>query len=213
MVDYQEEMKKLFDHETVQTNLKKLYDVDAMQEYLKKFYDVEQLQESLKTLYNVDELKENLGKLYDFEGAQEQLKQFYDADAAQEFLSKLLDQDFINQVKGTFENALDADAINDAVKKAMEASSTMAATNSQVVSDAVILQANRAKASLDGFLQQVDALVKTKDLNSALELQKAYGEELRENLKDLAWMNVGMIANAFETNAELIKDSVASSKK
>lgn len=152
-------------------------------------------------------IQENIKNLFDAENIQENMKKICDVEAAKEAFTKLADNDAVKAIKEAVEKSVDQEAIKAAVEKNSQLASNLVAANTNVVSDAIILQSTQARNGVEGFLKQVDVLVNTKDVKAAFEAQKAFAEQTTEALRELALMSVDIITGAVESNVSLIKDA------
>lgn len=201
--NFQDYLNSLFDVNAMQENIAKFYDVETAQENLRKFFDVDAIQDNLKNFYDVEAAQENLKKMYDVEAIQENLNNFYNAEQFQQNLNNLFDNDAVASVREYAESFADNKQAEESVKLAAD----LVSANTKAMTDALILQSVQLREGIEAALKQADALAKTKDAEAALEAQKAYLEEVKGALTDNFWMNVGLVAGAVESNANLVKDA------
>jgi len=126
----------------------------------------------------MNNFQDQLGKLLNLEQLQESVKDFYDADS---LMSK--------------------------IQENVKLASKLIEANTAAASDAVIMQSVKLRDGVEDALKQADALAQCKDLESAIEAQKSFGEKSKDALVEQAWMNIGLAVNALETNIEIIKSS------
>lgn len=177
MINFQDNLKNLFDVEAWQANFNKAYDFDAIQESVKKFYDVEAVQENFKNLYNLDQVQENLSKLVDNDALQ----------AAKEYVESFADQE--------------------ALQNGTKLAANLVATNVNGMTDAIILQSVAVRERVEDALKQADVLVSSKDLESAIEAQKKYVEEQQEVVLESFWNKAGLVTGLVENNVNLVKEA------
>ncbi|MEZ5546942.1 MAG: hypothetical protein R3E74_04115 [Pseudomonadales bacterium] len=126
----------------------------------------------------MNNFQDQLGKLLNLEQLQESVKDFYDADS---LMSK--------------------------IQENVKLASKLIEANTSAASDAVIMQSVKLRDGVESALKQADTLAQCKDLESAMEAQKNFGEKSKDALVEQAWMNIGLAVNALETNIEIIKSS------
>ncbi|MCF7981882.1 MAG: hypothetical protein K9K86_07840 [Pseudomonadales bacterium] len=126
----------------------------------------------------MNDFQDQLGKLLNLEQLQESVKDFYDPDS---LMSK--------------------------IQENVKLASKLIEANTSAACDAVIMQSVKLRDGVETALKQADTLAKCKDIESAIEAQKNFGEKSKEALIEQAWMNIGLAVNALETNLEIIKSS------
>ena len=126
----------------------------------------------------MNNFQDQLGKLLNLEQLQESVKDFYDADS---LMSK--------------------------IQENVKLASKLIEANTSAASDAVIMQSVKLRDGVESALKQADTLAQCKNLESAMEAQKNFGEKSKDALVEQAWMNIGLAVNALETNIEIIKSS------
>ena len=200
----QEYLNSLFNVKALQENVASFYDVKTVQENLKKFYDVEAIQENLKKFYDVEAAQEAYKKFYDKDSMQKNLKTFYNADQFQANLNKLFDNEAVASVRDYTATLMENNKAEESAKLAAD----LVSANTKSLTDALILQSVQMREGIEAALKQADTLSQTKNPEAALEAQKAYLEQVKATLTDNFWMNVGLVAGAVESNADLVKGAL-----
>ena len=162
----------------IQENLEKAFDVNAIQENLKTMFDADAIQAQLKDLYSAEKFQENVNKTFSNEAF----------TGAKEYVESLVDQEQVQQ--------------------SVKFGANVIAANTSAVSDALTLSAVQFGDGVEAALKQVDVLVATKDTKEAAEAQQAYAKSLQNTLTESAWMSVGLVAGALETNVNLTKEAL-----
>jgi hypothetical protein len=127
---------------------------------------------------------------------QENLKKIYDANSADQLFAQFNDSEALKTTQA-------------AVQAYNNLASSLIAANVGAASDAIILQSLQTRNGVEDFLKQVGVLAGSKDLQSAIESQKAYLTEVTETLREASSKNVELLAAALETNINLINQAVA----
>jgi len=122
----------------------------------------------------------------------------------QDQLGKLLN---LEQLQESVKDFYDADSLMNKIQENVKLASKLIEANTSAASDAVIMQSMKLRDGVEGALKQADTLAQCKDLESAIEAQKNFGEKSKDALVEQAWMNIGLAVNALETNIEIIKSS------
>lgn len=122
----------------------------------------------------------------------------------QDQLGKLLN---IEQLQESVKDFYDADSLMSKIQENVKLASKLIEANTSAASDAVIMQSVKLRDGVESALKQADTLAQCKDLESAMEAQKNFGEKSKDALVEQAWMNIGLAVNALETNIEIIKSS------
>ncbi|MCB1663256.1 MAG: hypothetical protein H6995_13315 [Pseudomonadales bacterium] len=122
----------------------------------------------------------------------------------QDQLGKLLN---IEQLQESVKDFYDADSLMSKIQENVKLASKLIEANTSAASDAVIMQSVKLRDGVESALKQADTLAQCKNLESAMEAQKNFGEKSKDALVEQAWMNIGLAVNALETNIEIIKSS------
>ena len=198
---YKETVKKFVDLDAIEAAVAKFYDVDTYKANMSKLYDPE----AYKKLYDMETLKENLSKFYDVEAAKAYFEKTFKPETAKEYFAKLIDNDAAKAVKEAFEKVTSKSDMTELVEKNMKLASDLIKTNTDAVTDAIILQSSQFRESVDSALKQASDLAKVKDFKVAIESQKDYAKATTSKMKELAWSNVGIATKAVEANVALLK--------
>ncbi len=122
----------------------------------------------------------------------------------QDQLGKLLN---LEQLQDAVKDLYDSDALTQKIQENVKLASKLIEANTAAASDAMIMQSAKMRDGVESALKQADTLAGCKDLNTAIESQKEFGQTSKDALLDQAWMNIGLAVNALETNIEIIKEA------